>query len=183
MMFWVVVLVGVLLVLTGSKILSLAYSPVAISQRLVSGRVPQSAYDRLLKRKVGSAPAPAHFHDGSRKALAPARDGTAVAWLRIAGDGDNRRHPISGAPVTIGFTPDCDVIVPHTGAHTSGRVRVWQRSGRFMLHNISRAGYVSVRGRSVSWAVLEHGDVIEIGDGRVLFELAKLAPVRGASSF
>jgi hypothetical protein len=38
-----------------------------------------------------------------------------------------------------------------------------------MLHNLSRMGVVLVGGKPVTWAVLEDGDEVQVGDARLLF--------------
>ena len=82
------------------------------------------------------------------------------------------RYWLTGAPATIGFTPDCTVVLGHDD-HLTGeeRVRIWRREGKFMLHRLSRRGRVAVGGRPVAGAVLEDGDEIEVGPWRLRFSL------------
>jgi predicted component of type VI protein secretion system len=82
------------------------------------------------------------------------------------------RYQLTGAPATIGFTPDCTIVLGHDD-HLTGeeRVRIWRREGKFMLHRLSRRGRVAVGGRPVAWAVLEDGDEIEVGPWRLRFSL------------
>ena len=64
---------------------------------------------------------------------------------------------------------DCGIVLPAESSHRWERVRVWRREGRFMLHNVSRMGTVTVGGRPAIWVVLEDGDEIQLGNCRLLF--------------
>ena len=80
---------------------------------------------------------------------------------------------MSERPTTVGFTADCAVRLPSNGVsglagHTE-RARVWRRDGRYMLHNLSRLGGITIAGRPVTWAVLEDGDEILIGGMKLVF--------------
>jgi hypothetical protein len=75
--------------------------------------------------------------------------------------------------VTVGFSSDCTIVLPERPPGSLERVRIWQREGRFMLHNLSRGGRVSVAGRPVSsWVVLDDGDAIDIGGCTIRFQFA-----------
>jgi VWFA-related protein len=90
----------------------------------------------------------------------------ARAWLRLP---DGSTVPLGMSPVTIGFTADCKVQLPDAPVGAMERARVWWRDGSFMLHNLSRAGIISIGGKPVTWAVLEEGDEIEMGGSTVVF--------------
>ena len=90
-----------------------------------------------------------------------------IAYLQLEGNGT--MYPLGDSPVTIGFTPDCAVHLPEGSAVRSERVRVWRREGRFMLHNLTRTGFVQVAGRPATWSILEDGDEIQIGRVRLMF--------------
>ena len=90
------------------------------------------------------------------------------AWLETP----DRQVPLGDAPITIGFTSDCLVMLANgTGSRTE-RVRIWLRDGSYMLHNLSRTGTVTIAGRPVTWAVLEDGDEIRIGGQTLVFRAA-----------
>lgn len=99
--------------------------------------------------------------------------------LLIPINGDQQSLVIDGNPLTIGFSSDCDVVLPHTNGTAVERVRVWRRDGRFMLHNLSRGDGVRVDGKPVSWVVLEDGDEIELNGSRLTFQ----APVESNGDF
>jgi len=44
-----------------------------------------------------------------------------------------------------------------------------------MLHNLSRLGKVAVAGKPATWAILEDGDVIELGPSRLVFRTSEPA--------
>jgi len=91
----------------------------------------------------------------------------ARAWLQGPGDA---RVSVGEAPVTIGFTADCTIVLPNGSDARQGRVRVWLREGRYMLHNLSpRLGSVSVAGRPATWVVLDDGDEISVGGAQLIF--------------
>jgi hypothetical protein len=95
---------------------------------------------------------------------------TPHAWLVLE---DDSRFALGDRPTTVGFTPDCAVRLPSNGvsgfAGDTERARVWRRDGRYMLHNLSRMGGVTIAGRPVTWAVLEDGDEIMMGGIRLIF--------------
>ena len=91
----------------------------------------------------------------------------ARAWLHGPGDA---RLAVGETPVTIGYTADCTIVLPNGSDARQGRVRVWLRDGRYMLHNLSpRLGSVSVAGRPATWVVLDDGDEISVGGEQLVF--------------
>lgn len=194
MLAWLVLLVGVSLLITGGSLLSASFAVLPAGRRPVRGKVPQSAYEHLLRQKQD------HSNDSLRsmldlvppmpngrpvRRLAPSFNKTgapvqcqrtaitgesSVAWLWLAAHGCEESIAIGTKPVTIGFAPDSTIILATGQSGLSERVRVWQRDGRFMLHNLSRGGDVKVGGKPVTWVVLEDGDDIEIAGRHVIFQ-------------
>ncbi len=95
----------------------------------------------------------------------------AGAWLELSTPPGDQRYPVGEWPMTIGFTSDCDVCLPDGADRGWARARVWRREGHYMLHTLSRMGGVLVSGRPTTWAVLEDGDELQIGDCRLTFRL------------
>jgi hypothetical protein len=94
------------------------------------------------------------------------------AWLETP----EQRVPLGDSPVTVGYTSDATVVLANgTGSRTE-RVRIWLRDGSYMLHNLSRAGSVTIAGQPVTWAVLEDGDEIRIGGQTLVFRAAEHGP-------
>lgn len=124
-------------------------------------RVVASPVEAQLER-ISRQAVPVQFPEISR-AVPPA---DSRAWI----EGPNgTRTNIGEAPLTIGFSSDCGLVLKNGGAEQLARARVWQRDGRFMLHNMSRPGAVSVAGRPASWVVLEDGDEITVGGCLIVF--------------
>jgi hypothetical protein len=93
----------------------------------------------------------------------------ATAWLDVDTPDRPARFPLGEDPITVGFTDDCTICLPQPGGQGGARVRLWRREGRYMLHNLSRLGRVTVGGKPVVWAVLEDGDEILLGSYLVVF--------------
>jgi hypothetical protein len=91
------------------------------------------------------------------------------AWLEVGASERPEKYPLGEDPITLGFTDDCTVRLPAGGGHGGARVRLWRREGRYMLHNLSRLGRVTVAGKPAVWAVLEDGDEILLGSYSVVF--------------
>ena len=75
------------------------------------------------------------------------------------------RFGIGSGTLRIGVDAGCDVRVPEGGANLDARI--WLHGDRYMLH--VAAGAVLVNGASASWAVLDDGDILEIGDATFRF--------------
>ena len=99
----------------------------------------------------------------------------AEAWLEVEQGDDVGRFPLGEDPVTVGFTGDCTIHLPDGAGQVGTRVRVWKREGRYMLHNLTRLGKVLVAGKPATWAILEDGDVIELGASRLVFRTTSSA--------
>lgn len=77
----------------------------------------------------------------------------------------------SGA-FTLGTDNRCQAVLSDgRGDVAPEHARIWHRQGKFMLHHLNRHGQTKIDGRSVTWAVLESGDKIEIGPYCLRFEL------------
>jgi hypothetical protein len=73
---------------------------------------------------------------------------------------------------TLGTDNHCQAVLSDgKGDVAPEHARIWYRQGKFMLHHLSRHGQTKIDGRSVTWAVLESGDEIEIGPYCLRFEL------------
>jgi VWFA-related protein len=97
------------------------------------------------------------------------------AWLEVS---PGNRVALGDSPITVGFSSDCVVVLSNGSSGRTERARIWRRDGNYMLHNLSRVGGVSIKGRAVTWAILEDGDEIDIGGCKLLFrdELASDTP-------
>jgi hypothetical protein len=121
-----------------------------------------------LRRPAGRDPA-APVYAGTGPLGDPRK---AEAWLEVEEGEIVNRFPLSEDPVTVGFGGDCTIRLPEGTGPLSTRARVWKREGRYMLHNLSRLGGVVVAGKPATWAILEDGDVIEMGSAKLTFRTA-----------
>ena len=81
-----------------------------------------------------------------------------------------KRHAIARKLTTIGRGPDNDVILGSDGfASTHAILKI--DSGRFVINPTSRKNPILVNGKKTRKHVLEHGDVIEISDQHLRFDL------------
>jgi hypothetical protein len=163
------VFIGPPLLLVGGVFIGLAL----IRRRRKASHKPTDLPDEKLATilsRAGAAQSPnghaSRTSEPSHDPLEPAAQG----WLVIPTSGDDRSFPIEGRPLTVGSSSDCDVVLPNGSEAATGRVRVWRRDGRFMLHNLSRGESVRVGGKPVSWVVLEDGDEIDINGSRITFQ-------------
>ena len=78
---------------------------------------------------------------------------------------------LDSRPVTLGTDPACDVLLSgaELGAPVATFARIWPRDNGFMLHVIDRSVPISLNGRKMSWALLEDGDRLELGDDTLRF--------------
>jgi VWFA-related protein len=137
---------------------------------VVAGSLPEQSLAALLRRPRAGGPALVSAAGEPAEIGGPAdARPSIVAQIKVPSKGRQASYPVDGSPLTIGYPPDCDVVLPADGSERHERVRVWQRDGRFMLHNLSRGGRVTVAGKPVTWLVLEDGDAIDIGGCQVLF--------------
>ncbi|HLF07817.1 MAG TPA: VWA domain-containing protein [Dehalococcoidia bacterium] len=127
---------------------------------------PEPDLERLgLPQEAPSAPQFSLAAEPDVRSEAPA------AWLQLITSSSDQQYSLGEEPVTIGYSSDCAIRLPNGAAGRTERVRVWRREGHYILHNLSRNGSVSVAGRPAVWAVLEHGDEIQLGPCRLVFML------------
>ncbi len=122
----------------------------------------------LPKSEVSS---PVGSETGAPQQTRPAK---ALAHL-IAESGEAREigAAIGAGAFTIGTDPTCDFVVAAPNAEETGVLaRIWAQGDRFMLHVLASAPTILVSGQPVSWAVLEDGDKLEIGDDVLRFQRA-----------
>jgi len=110
------------------------------------------------------------------KATAPAnREHTGAVLARlIVSDGPQAGFEflVTNRPISIGASPQCDVILdmPRSDAAPI-QARIWQREGRFMIHQIADLERMLIAGKPMVWGVLEDGDELVIGRHRLVFVL------------
>jgi VWFA-related protein len=86
-------------------------------------------------------------------------------------DGD-RVHQLGAGPVVIGSSRQvCTIILPTSADVAPEHARIWLRDGGYLLHHAG--GFrrrTLVNGREAEWVRLEHGDELQIGPHRFVFE-------------
>lgn len=150
--------------------------PVAAASVLTAGFV---FYRRRRRRHAGaSGPGPG-WKPGPPAPLpvaaeVPVADDEVLARLLLQdGAAGRKAFPLTRRPATIGSDASCEVALADQGGGVAPeQARVWYREGRFMLHRLSRRGITRVAGREAAWAVLEDGDLIEVGPFQLLFQLS-----------
>jgi hypothetical protein len=103
---------------------------------------------------------------GSFPEIQPAIDEESGAWLELT---TGQKYALGKAPVTIGYTPDCVIGLPHGSGGGDEKARIWRRDGRYMLHNLSPLADVVVSGKPAAWVILEDGDDIVLGQQKIVF--------------
>jgi predicted component of type VI protein secretion system len=79
---------------------------------------------------------------------------------------------LSGNPLTIGRSPECDVLL--AGSYVGEQhARIWLRDDTFIIQTLATEGRMAIGGKAVHSAELANGDEIEIGWYRRRFELLR----------
>lgn len=103
----------------------------------------------------------------------PQRMALVRADIVLETENGNRRVPIPATPLTIGSGPECDLVLPATLGLAPEHAHVWQRDGALIIHVVTqRPGACLVNDEPMTWASLEDGDVILLGDARFSIRVA-----------
>ncbi len=86
--------------------------------------------------------------------------------------GQGQIYELGDGPVVIGSSLKlCTIVLPPSDDVALEHARIWLRDGRYLLHH---AGGIRrktlVGGREADWVVLEHGDEVQVGPHRFVFE-------------
>ncbi len=82
-----------------------------------------------------------------------------------------RRVPASGAPIRIGRSPDCELVLRDSRV-SRRHARLTARNGVLVLTDLGSTNGTRVNGHRVSEVVLGAGDRITIGESTLLIESA-----------
>lgn len=130
-----------------------------LSRRLASGRPP--SVERTNEVVAGTS------EDGQSAAVAALRLQLLNADIVLETDNGHRRVPIPATPLTIGSDPECNLVLPSTMGLAPEHAHVWQRDGTILIHVVTqRPAACLVNNEPMTWASLEDGDVILLGDAR-----------------
>lgn len=134
-----------------------AAGTVFIRRRIISTKAGDVSMERLTREQ-----GPFAFPEIIRAA------GPDESPVWIEGPAD-RHTPLGEAPLTVGHSSDCSLYLGNGNGGPLGRVRIWRRDGRYMLHNLSGGGHVTVGGKPVTWVILEDGDQIVVDGSELVF--------------
>jgi hypothetical protein len=136
-----------------------------VAQRAVAGAVPPPF--------APLPPLPGDADDAVPSTPRPEPEEDLIeAFLVVEAAAGERRVPIVSAPLRIGSSDDCDLALPADLGLAPEHLLVWQRSGALLLHVIDPSGATClVDDRPMTWATLEHGDSIRIGNARFRVEV------------
>jgi hypothetical protein len=81
-----------------------------------------------------------------------------------------RRVRVSQAPLRVGSDRDCDLVLPAGVDVAAEHAVIWERQGTLLLHVVAGGGECLVNGRPATWASLDDGDVIRIGETELRIE-------------
>jgi len=90
----------------------------------------------------------------------------AEAWLF---EGETR-YPVAGASVRIGRKPDNDIVIPNDSV-SSYHAEIIRRDGQYLIVDRGSSNKVFISGKPVHNVPLRDGDVIELGDVCLRFQL------------
>ncbi|MDA0365922.1 MAG: FHA domain-containing protein, partial [Chloroflexi bacterium] len=82
-----------------------------------------------------------------------------------------RRVPLHERPIRIGSSPECDLVLPGRVGVVAEHAMIWRRGDAIILHVTDPAALCRVNGEDVSWASLDDGDAVAIGDVIVRIEV------------
>jgi hypothetical protein len=97
----------------------------------------------------------------------PIPEPSALAWLESL-DSDQNRYPINKSAVRIGRRPDNDIVMKNdtvSGHHAE----ILVRGSEFVIADLGASNPVFVGGKQVQKALLQNGDIIELGEVRLRF--------------
>ncbi|MGE3960062.1 MAG: FHA domain-containing protein [Dehalococcoidia bacterium] len=93
------------------------------------------------------------------------------AYLCLFASVGVRKVPIAERPLRIGSAADCDLVLPERQGVAAEHALVWRRGDAVVLHVTDPSGECAVNGRGSTWATLEHGDELRIGDVELRIEI------------
>lgn len=95
---------------------------------------------------------------------------TARAALVLESAAGRRSVPISGVPLRIGSDGDCDLVLRQDGVMPE-HAMAWLRDGSIVLHVIHQHATCLVNGEPTTWAMLDDGDELRVGEARITISI------------
>jgi hypothetical protein len=132
-----------------------------MDERSAERKLAAEEEEALLSR-VSTAPvAPLPGDDSS------ARSAMIASLTVVDGAESATAFDISGSPFILGSDGACDA---NLAGLADQQARILYSNGRFALYSLAESPELRIHGDSVDWAVLEDGDVIEVGPYTLRFE-------------
>jgi len=121
------------------------------------------AAERALMERIAASPAPVSEEPSGRDR------GTRVLAKLVVTEGESRGQSfdVLEDSCTVGSDERCDVRLAGLAEE---QVRLLYRDGSFVLYRLAEDPETRIHGDVVDWAVLEDGDVVELGAVKVRFE-------------
>lgn len=88
----------------------------------------------------------------------------------LDGPREGERISITALPASLGSAPDKDVVLRGMGV-AEAHARLVLRQGALFLEDLDAGGMTRVNGSLVRSAKLQNGDIIEVGENRLLLQL------------
>ncbi|HXH21457.1 MAG TPA: VWA domain-containing protein [Dehalococcoidia bacterium] len=94
------------------------------------------------------------------------------AAVRTGELGAIREYAIGSSPLTLGNTPDCDIIINDPEGRIAGEeARLWVQRGRLVYHKLTTLSAMATEGVTSGWQFLDSGEDIQVGHCRLVFQL------------
>lgn len=106
---------------------------------------------------------------GDTVSLAHKTDANGIlAWLEVEGD-TQARFPISAGRVKIGRHSENDIVLNNPTVHRRHAVLQMENGSSFELQDLGGANGTCVNGERCATRMLQHGDMLELGEVRLKF--------------
>ncbi|MFA7248872.1 MAG: FHA domain-containing protein [Dehalococcoidia bacterium] len=158
-----VVLIGRGALVVGEWALRLAREP-------FERRADQRVANQDLQKRVESRLTTAFLEAAERIAVAPAEPAEVTAHLELTSSPEHARVAVGLRPLRVGSREDCDVVLQGEGV-APDHALVWVRGDAVLLHCLESEGACFVNGRPMTWAKLDDGDRIQLGDNELVVGL------------
>jgi hypothetical protein len=152
---------------------AVAHTVRRVRSRPVPGAVPietaqverrLAAAFRGVSERVANSPVAPASDAGARTPPRP------QAYLVLRSSGGDRRIPIGSSPVRIGAAATCDLVLKEPGVAMEHAL-IWQRGDLVLIHGTDQYASCLINERPMSWATLDDGDEIRLGEATLHVEV------------
>lgn len=141
-------------------------------RRAMRSRVIQSRLHALAAVTVSTAlsrAAESRFASAATRLASTASDQAVdhtLARLSLTVPGGRSAVSVTDRPRVLGRSPGCDLTLVGIDVAPQHAI-VWRTDGLLVLHVMEPVATVTVNGRPMRWAILEDGDLIEVGMSQI----------------